>query len=107
MDSANRMDDVARLVDYLGEAKHLPHDEQIKGLYARWPDVTPQEYVTALKLHHKREHAAQKKKPVKHKLPQILSRLKNKSAYMTKATFMGVSWKKVDGSWLGKASWSL
>ena len=51
MDSANRMDEVARLVDYLGETKHLPHDEQIKGLYARWPDVTPQEYVTALKLH--------------------------------------------------------
>lgn len=107
MDSANPMNDVARLVDYLGETKHLPHDEQIKGLYARWPGITPQEYVTALKLHHKREHTAQSKKPVKRKLPQILSRLKNKSAYMTKATFMGVSWKKVDGNWFGKASWSL
>jgi hypothetical protein len=107
MDSATRMDDVARLVDYLGETRHLPHDEQIKGLYARWPAITPQEYVTALKLFHKRERAAQKQKPVKRKLPQILARLKNKSAYMTKATFMGVSWKKVDGAWLGKASWSL
>jgi hypothetical protein len=105
MDSETRPDDVARLVDYLGETKHLPQDEQIKGLYARWPDITPQEYVTALKLYHKREHAA--RKPVKRKLPQILARLKNKSAYMTKATFMGVSWKKVDGAWLGKASWSL
>jgi hypothetical protein len=63
--------------------------------------------VTALKLHHKREHAAQKKKPVKRRLPNILAHFKNKSAYMTKATFTGVSWKKVDGSWLGKASWSL
>ncbi len=33
--------------------------------------------------------------------------LKNKSSYMTKATFMGVSWRKVNGSWCGKASWSL
>jgi hypothetical protein len=99
--------DSANLVDYLGETKHLPHDEQIRGLYAHWPDITPQEYVTALKLHHKREHAAQKKKPVKRRLPSILARLKNKSAYMTKATFIGVSWKKVDGAWLGKASWSL
>lgn len=107
MDNDNRMDSVDRLVDYLDETKHLPHDEQIKGLYARWPGVTPQEYVTALKLHHKREHAAQKKKPVKRRLPDILARLKNKSAYMTKATFMGVSWKKVNGAWLGKASWSL
>lgn len=107
MDSATRMDDVDRLVDYLGETRHLPQDEQIKGLYARWPAITPQEYVTALKLYHKREHAALKKKPVKRRLPNILARLKNKSAYMTKATFMGVSWKKVDGAWLGKATWSL
>jgi hypothetical protein len=108
MDSALRINaDVARLVDYLSETKHLPHDDQIKGLYARWPDIKPQEYVTALKIFHKRERAAQKQRPVKRKLPQILSRLKNKSAYMTKATFMGVSWKKVDGAWLGKASWSL
>ena len=63
--------------------------------------------MTALKLHHTREHAAPTKNPVKRRLPNILARLKNKSAYMTKATFMGVSWKKVDGSWLGKASWSL
>lgn len=107
MDSIDPKDDVARQVDYLGETRHLPHDEQIRGLYARWPSITPQEYVKALKLFHKREHAAQKSKPVKRKLPQILSRLKNKSGYMTKATFTGVSWKKVDGSWLGKASWSL
>jgi hypothetical protein len=107
MDSANRMDDVARVVDYLAESRHLPHDDQIKGLYARWPGITPQDYVKALKLFHKREHAARKKQPVKRKLPQILARLKNKSAYMTKATFTGVSWKKVDGAWLGKASWSL
>ena len=107
MDSANRMGDVGLVVDYLGETRHLPHDEQIKGLYARWPGITPQDYVKALKLHHKREHAAQKKKPLKRKLPQILARLKNKSAYMTKATFTGVSWKKVDGAWLGTASWSL
>ena len=103
MESAIRS--VAPVVDYLSEARVLPHDEQIKGIYMRWPDVTPEEYATALKLYHERERAAQK--PVKRKLPQILSRLKNKSAYMTKATFMGVSWKKVDGSWCGKASWSL
>ena len=109
MDSANRMDmeNVDLVVDYLGETRHLPQDEQIKGLYARWPCITPQEYVTALKLHHKREHAARKKLPVKRRLPNILARLGNKSAYMTKATFTGVSWKKVDGAWLGKASWSL
>ena len=105
MDSTTRS--VAQVADYLGETKALPHDEQIKGIYTRWPDVTPEEYVKALKLYHKRERAARKQNPVKRKLPQILSRLKNKSAYMTKATFMGVSWKKVDGAWLGKASWSL
>ena len=109
MDSANRMDmeNVDQVVDYLGETRHLPQDEQIKGLYARWPGITPQEYVIALKLHHKREHAARKKTPVKRRLPNILARLGNKSAYMTKATFTGVSWKKVDGAWLGTASWSL
>ena len=107
MDSASRMDDVGRLVDYLGETQHLPHDEQIKGIYTRWPGITPEEYVKALKLYHKRERAARKQKPIKRKLPQILSCLRNKSAYVTKATFMGVSWKKVDGAWLGKASWSL
>jgi len=105
MDSATPNQNVAHLVDYLSETKHLPHDDQIKGLYARWPDITPAEYVTALKLFHKRERAA--RKPVKRKLPQILSRLKDRSGSMTKATFMGVSWKKVGGSWLGKASWSL
>ena len=105
MDSATPNQNVAHLVDYLSETKALSHDDQIRGLYARWPEITPQEYVTALKLYHKREHAA--RKPVKRKLPQILSRLKNKSGYMTKATFMGVSWKKVGGNWLGKASWSL
>ena len=62
-------------------------------------------YVTALKIFHKRELAA--RKPVKRRLPEILSRLKNKSGTMTKATFLGVSWKKVNGSWCGKASWSL
>jgi len=62
-------------------------------------------YVTALKIFHKREFAA--RKPVKRRLPEILSRLKNKSGTMTKATFLGVSWKKVNGSWCGKASWSL
>ncbi len=107
MDSTDQIDDMAGLVAYLSETKHLPHDEQIKGLYARWPHITPQEYVTALKLFHKRERAALKHKPVKRKLPQILARLKNKSVYMTKATFMGVSWEKVDGAWLSKASWSL
>lgn len=105
MDSATRTDGVAHLVDYLSETRALPHDEQIKGIYKRWPDITPEEYVTALKLYHKRQHAA--RKPAKRKLPQILSRLKNKSGYMTKATFMGVSWKKVNGAWCGKASWSL
>ncbi len=103
MDSAIRS--VAQVADYLSEMRGLPHDEQIKGIYLRWPDITPEEYVTALRLFHQREHAA--RKPVKRKLPQILSRLKNKSGYMTKATFMGVSWKKVNGSWCGKASWSL
>jgi hypothetical protein len=108
MDSATRINaDVARVVNYLSETKHLPHDEQIRGLYARWPGILPQDYVTALKLFHKRERAAQKKQPVKRKLPQIVARLTNKSAYMSKATFMGVSWKNVDGSWLGKANWSL
>jgi|SRR5688572_12388924 hypothetical protein len=105
MDSAIRSDDVAHLVDYLDETRALPHDEQIKGIYKRWPDITPDEYVTALRLYHERQHAAPK--PLKHKLPQILSRLKTKSGYMSKATFMGVSWKKVNGSWCGKASWSL
>lgn len=105
MDSAIRSDGVAHLVDYLDESRGLPPDEQIKGIYMRWPDITPDEYVTALRLYHEREHAA--RKPAKRKLPQILSRLKNKSGYMTKATFMGVSWKKVNGSWCGKASWSL
>jgi hypothetical protein len=103
MDSATRS--VAQVADYLSEVRSLPHDEQIKGIYVRWPDITPDEYVAALRLCHERGHAA--RKPAKRKLPQILSRLKNKSDYMTKATFMGVSWRKVNGSWCGKASWSL
>ena len=107
MDSATPIVDVARLADYLSETNHLPHDEQIRGLYARWPAILPQDYISALKLFHKRERAAQKKKPLKRKLPHILSRLRNKSDYVSKATFMGVSWKKVNGAWLGKASWSL
>jgi hypothetical protein len=93
------------LVEYLCETRHLARDEQIKGIYRRWPDMTPEDYVTALKIFHKREFAA--RKPVKRRLPEILSRLKNKSGTMTKATFLGVSWKKVNGSWCGKASWSL
>ena len=75
MDSATPNQNVAHLVDYLSETKHLPHDDQIRGLYARWPDITPAEYVTALKLFHKRERAA--RKPAKRKLPQILARLKD------------------------------
>ena len=106
MDSTTRMADVAHLADYLAETRGLPHDEQIKGAYQRWPDITPGHIFIALKLFHKREHAAQKRKPVKRTLPQILAGPRNKFAYMTKATFKGVSWKKVDGAWLGKASWS-
>jgi hypothetical protein len=105
MDSTSRMDDVARVADYLGETRHLPHDEQIRGLYARWPGITPQEYVAALKLCHKREHAA--RKPVKRKRPKILASLGHGSGHISQATFMGVSWKKVGRAWLGKASWSL
>ena len=56
MDSAIRS--VAHVADYLGEVRSLPHDEQIKGIYLRWPDITPDEYVTALRLFHQREHAA-------------------------------------------------
>jgi hypothetical protein len=98
-------DAAIQLVDYLGETRHLARDEQIKDIYRRWPDITPDQYVAALKIFHQRELAAQK--PAKRRLPEILSRLKNKSAYTTKATFLGVSWKKVNGSWSGKASWSL
>jgi hypothetical protein len=95
----------AQLVEYLCETRHLARDEQIKGIYERWPDITPEEYLAAVKIYHAREF--DEPKMVKRRLPEILSRLKNKSAYMTKATFMGVSWKKENGSWHGKASWSL
>ena len=44
-----------QLVEYLGETRHLSRDEQIKGIYRRWPDITPDEYVTALKIFHQRE----------------------------------------------------
>ncbi len=104
-DAAVKLDGVAQMVEYLCKTRHLARDEQIKGIYSRWPDITPEEYLAAVKIYHAREFADQK--TAKRQLPEILSRLKNKSGYMTKATFMGVSWKKVDGSWCGKASWSL
>jgi hypothetical protein len=98
-------DAAAELVDYLCETRHLVRDEQIRGIYKRWPDITPEEYLAAVKIYHAREFG--EPKMVKRRLPEILSRLKNKSAYITKATFLGVSWKKENGSWLGKANWSL
>jgi hypothetical protein len=103
--TAVQLDAVARLVEYLCETRHLPRDDQIMGIYKRWPDVTPEEYLPAVKIYHAREFG--ERKIAKLRLPEILSRLKNKSAYMTKVTFMGVSWKKENGSWSGKASWSL
>ena len=69
------------------------------------PDITPEEYQAAVKIYHAREFP--EPKIVKRRLPEILSRLKNKSGYMTKAIFSGVSWKKKNGSWYGKANWSL
>ena len=98
-------DAAAQLVDYLCETRQLARDEQIEGIYKRWPDITPEQYLAALKIYHAREFG--EPKIVKRRLPEILSRLKNKSGYMTKITFTGVSWKKVDGSWFGKARWSL
>jgi hypothetical protein len=98
-------DTAAQLVEYLCETRHLTRDEQIKGIYKRWPNITPEEYLAAVKIYHGREFG--EPKMVKRRLPEILSRLKNKSGYMTKVTFMGVSWKKENGSWCGKASWSL
>jgi hypothetical protein len=98
-------DAAIQLVEYLCETRHLARDEQIKGIYRRWPDITPDEYQAAVKTYHAREF--DEPKMMKRRLPEILSRLKNKSAYMTKATFLGVSWKKVNGSWCGKASWNL
>lgn len=71
MDSATRMDNVAHLTDYLAETRGMPRHEQIKGVYQRWPDITSGHIFIALKLSHKREHAAQNRKPVKRKLPQI------------------------------------
>jgi len=94
-----------QLAEYLCETRHLSRDEQIKGIYRRWPEITPDEYQAALKIYHAREIG--EPKMVKRRLPEILSRLKNKSSYMTKATFLGVSWKKERGGWRGKASWSL
>ena len=94
-----------QLVEYLCETRHLAHDEQIRGIYKRWPDITPEEYLAAVKIYHAREFGTPK--IAKRRLPEILSRLKNKSAYMTKAVFLGVSWKKKNGSWYGKANWSL
>ena len=98
-------DTAVQLVEYLCETRHLAHDEQIKGIYMRWPEITPEEYLAAVKIYHAREFGTPK--IVKRRLPEILSRLKNKSAYVTKATFTGVSWKKENGSWCGKARWSL
>ena len=98
-------DAAAQLVEYLCETRHLARDEQIKGIHRRWPKITPEEYLAAVKIYHAREFADQK--TAKRRLPEILSRLKNKSGSMTKVTFMGVSWKKENGSWYGKASWSL
>ena len=104
-DATVRLDAVAQLVEYLCETRHLSSDEQIKGIYKRWPDITPEEYLPAVKIYHAREFGHQK--IAKRRLPEILSHLKNKSAYMTNVTFMGVSWKKENGSWCGTASWSL
>jgi hypothetical protein len=98
-------DAAVQLAEYLRETRHLAQDEQINGIYRRWPGITPDEYQAAVKIFHVREFGEPKK--VKRRLPEILSRLKDKSGYMTKATFLGVSWKKVNGSWCGKASWSL
>ena len=97
--------DAVQLVEYLCETRHLAHDEQIKGIYMRWPDITPEEYLAAVKIYHAREFG--EPKMVKRRLPEILSLLKNKSGYMTEAMFLGVSWKKKNGSWHGKANWSL
>lgn len=98
-------DTATQLVEYLCETRHLARDEQITGIYGRWPDITPGEYLAAVKIYHAREFADQK--TLKRRLPEILSRFKNKSGYMTKVTFMGVSWKKENGNWCGKASWNL
>jgi hypothetical protein len=98
-------DRTAQLVEYLCETRHLARDEQITGIYKRWPDINPEEYLAAVRIYHAREFG--EPKMVKRRLPEILSRLKNKSGYMTKATFLGVSWKKENGSWCGKATWSL
>ena len=95
----------AEMVEYLCETRQLARDEQIEGIYKRWPDITPEQYLAAVKIYHAREFG--EPKMVKRRLPEILSRLKNKSDYMTKAIFLGVSWKKENGNWLGKASWNL
>jgi hypothetical protein len=98
-------DATEQLVEYLCNTRRLPRDEQIKGIYHRWPDITPEEYQAAVRIYHARDLGEPRNGM--RRLPEILSRLKNKSGYMTKATFLGVSWKKVNGSWCGKASWSL
>lgn len=38
-------DAAVQLVEYLCETRHLGRDEQIKGIYERWPDITPEEYL--------------------------------------------------------------
>ena len=79
-------DAAVQLVNYLCETRHLARDEQIKGIYRRWPDITPQEYLAALKIYQARKFG--RPKIVRRRLPEILSRLKNKSGDMTKVTFL-------------------
>lgn len=65
MNSATRMDDVAHLEDYLAKTRGLPRDKQIRGVFQRWPEITPGHLFVALKLFDIRERAAQRRKPVK------------------------------------------
>jgi hypothetical protein len=79
-------DAAVQLVDYLCETRHLTRDEQIKGIHKLWPDITPGEYLAALKICHAREFGAPK--IARRRFHAILSRLKNKSGYMTNVIFI-------------------
>ena len=92
INGAVQSDSVARLVEYLCKTRLLSRDEQINGIYNHWPDITPDEYLAAVKIYHALEFSERKTEK-----------------RQPRATFMGVSWKmdKENGGWCGKASWSL
>jgi hypothetical protein len=43
---------ITQIAEFLCDTKSISFDDQMNALYERWPEITPSEYLPAVKIYH-------------------------------------------------------